>query len=335
MKIKPRLFLLAILLFLTSIHLSPDSAFAATFIVNSTSDGVDANPGDGICATVGGFCTLRAAIMEANALAGADTITLPAGVYTLTIAGADEDASATGDLDITEDISINGGGSATTIIDGNNLDRVFDIHNGVVTISGITIRGGNPGAGRPGGGIMVSTTIAGPLTILNSTITENRAANGGGIYNPGLGLTLTTSTVDNNVADVDGGGVTNFGFLTMQNSTISNNRANSEAGLSHTGTNALSIVNSTVSGNIASPGAGGGLVINTFAASTIVNTTIVSNTAEFGGGGIVISGIGPVTLRNTIIANNIGGNCNSPITSAGHNLDSGNTCGLNALVWCV
>lgn len=45
-----------------------------TVIVNSTGDGADANPGDGICATAGGACTLRAAIQETNATSGTDTI---------------------------------------------------------------------------------------------------------------------------------------------------------------------------------------------------------------------------------------------------------------------
>jgi CSLREA domain-containing protein len=44
---------------------------AATFTANSTADLVDANPGDGVCgANPAGDCTLRAAIMEANALGG-------------------------------------------------------------------------------------------------------------------------------------------------------------------------------------------------------------------------------------------------------------------------
>jgi CSLREA domain-containing protein len=75
---------------------------ADTFVVNSTLDDVDATPGDGNCWTVGGRCTLRAAIQETNALAGDDTIELPAGVFYLTRAGGGEDAAATGDLDITD-----------------------------------------------------------------------------------------------------------------------------------------------------------------------------------------------------------------------------------------
>jgi CSLREA domain-containing protein len=91
-------------------------AFAANLTVDSTTDAVDSNPGNGSCATAGGFCSLRAAIQEANALAGADTITLPAGTYTLTITGTAEDLAATGDLDITEAVVISGASVATTII---------------------------------------------------------------------------------------------------------------------------------------------------------------------------------------------------------------------------
>ncbi len=44
-------------------------AHSATFAVNSTADAVDTSPGNGICATAGGVCTLRAAIQEANTFA--------------------------------------------------------------------------------------------------------------------------------------------------------------------------------------------------------------------------------------------------------------------------
>jgi ribulose-phosphate 3-epimerase len=51
-------------------------AYAADFTADTTADTVDISPGDGICADGGGQCSLRAAIGEANALAGADTITV-------------------------------------------------------------------------------------------------------------------------------------------------------------------------------------------------------------------------------------------------------------------
>jgi len=77
---------------------------------------VDANPGNGVCETApgNGVCTLRAAIQEANALAGADEIVLlslpPPNAYVLTILAQ---------LTITGSLTITGGGASTAIIDGN------------------------------------------------------------------------------------------------------------------------------------------------------------------------------------------------------------------------
>ena len=61
-------------------------AALATFSVNSTGDTSDAAPGNAICADSTGACTLRAAIQEANALAGADTINFSIGTGVQTIA---------------------------------------------------------------------------------------------------------------------------------------------------------------------------------------------------------------------------------------------------------
>ena len=99
-------------------------AYASTFVVDSTADTADANPGDGACGDSSGNCSLRAAISEANALAGADTITLPAGTYTLTRAGTGDDVNATGDLDATSEIIINGAGAAATIIQAGDRKGV-------------------------------------------------------------------------------------------------------------------------------------------------------------------------------------------------------------------
>jgi hypothetical protein len=134
------------------------TALAADFTVNDLTDAVDLLPGDGTCEVTAatGDCTLRAAVMEANALAGADTITLPAGTYQLSLTGVDErcdgdtpctgtspdwvpvitsDASM-GDLDINDDLTITGAGAELTIIqwaasaaDDDPLtgDRIFHV----------------------------------------------------------------------------------------------------------------------------------------------------------------------------------------------------------------
>jgi trimeric autotransporter adhesin len=79
-------------------------AHGASFTVNATHDAVDAAPGDGVCADATGACTLRAAVMETNALPGADTVSMENTLccdHALTISGAGEDGAASGDLDVT------------------------------------------------------------------------------------------------------------------------------------------------------------------------------------------------------------------------------------------
>ena len=100
------------------------AAPTAVFNVNSTSDAIDANPGNGVCQTsTVGQCTLRAAIMEANALPGADTIVVPAGTYNLIRPGND-DTAVNGDLDITSTLTISGAGYANTLIDGASFPLI-------------------------------------------------------------------------------------------------------------------------------------------------------------------------------------------------------------------
>ena len=122
------------------------NAGVATFTVDSTVDASDAAPGDGVCADVGGHCTLRAAIQEANVSPGADVIILPAGEFVLAIPGTGEDLSMTGDLDVTDDVALRGAGPGSTFIDGDALDRVIDIHSDgedrSVSLEQLTLRRG-------------------------------------------------------------------------------------------------------------------------------------------------------------------------------------------------
>ena len=204
------------------------SAQAATFNVNSATDAVDATWGNGICATATGPCTLRAAIQEANALTGKDTIILPAGTYNLTITGRYEDGSATGDLDITQGVIIQGAGAATTFVAGNEIDRVFHVLAGIVEISGITIRGGKA-VNQYGGGIY---NYIGILTITDCTVFSNRSDyRAGGIYNYAGQVEIMGSIISGNTAVYlsgygDGGGIYNEnGVVTITDSTVSGNIA--------------------------------------------------------------------------------------------------------------
>lgn len=146
------------------------SARASTFVVDTAGDSVDASPGDGVCADAEGACSLRAAIMESNALADADTVELPAGVYALALAGASEDASRTGDLDIAGDLVLRGAGSGQTRIDGAALDRVIDLlGDGAprsVRMEALSIENGflfdgvMPGGTGMGAGLRVGSLVA-------------------------------------------------------------------------------------------------------------------------------------------------------------------------------
>jgi CSLREA domain-containing protein len=117
--------------------LQPSAHAAATFVVNSTSDTADANVGDGVCADASGGCTLRAAIQEANAAAGTDTINFQIGSGLKTIV-------MTSDLPIISDpVVIDGttqpGYTNVPVIELNGNDVQF--HAGLhITAGNSTIR---------------------------------------------------------------------------------------------------------------------------------------------------------------------------------------------------
>jgi uncharacterized repeat protein (TIGR01451 family)/CSLREA domain-containing protein len=303
---------------------------AATFVVDTTADTADAVPGDGICADSGGACSLRAAIQEANALAGPDTIQLSVATYVLSGAAGD-DLALSGDLDITGDLTLSGAGSASTIIDGGGVDRVLDIDPsgaGVsVTIANLTVRGGNA-PGEAGGGIR----NRGTLSLANVVLASNSSGiNGGGLLNLGT-LTLANTTVSGNTAGADGGGIYNGGgsTLTITASTLSGNSANgagrSGGGIFNASAATAALSNVTVSGNGADDRGGG--VFNGGGTVTLTNVTLGDNAATAGGG--IFNAAGTATLRNTLMAGSTGGNCSGVIASLGNNLDDGSTCAFGA-----
>lgn len=97
---------------------------AAEFEVTTTVDSIGAT-----CSKAS--CSLREAILAANAIGAPSTIHLPAGIYSLSIAGADEDDGLTGDFDIHGDITFSGVGTDLTGISiAGNFDHMFQIHQG-------------------------------------------------------------------------------------------------------------------------------------------------------------------------------------------------------------
>jgi CSLREA domain-containing protein len=275
---EPQRLITALLLIGLALALTPLGAVRADgFPVNTTADTVDVIPGDGVCADSSDNCSLRAAIGEANALVGADTITLPAGTYTLTIGGTGEDANATGDLDITDDLTIYGADEDTTIIDAAQIDRALQITDTVtVIIDEVTFRngrspsgdagsGGPGGDGENGGGIL----NAGNLNLSSCTVVSNTAGNGGGGE---YGSGGTTGT--NGGTGGAGGGIYSSGTLSLTLSTVVSNTA----GDGGAGGNA-----DVTGGGGGTGGRGGGIYSS--GPVTLTLSSVVSNTAGSGGAG--------------------------------------------------
>jgi CSLREA domain-containing protein len=263
-------------------------ALAASFAVTSAADSPDANLGDGRCADSAGACTLRAAVMQANALAGPDSIMLPAGVYRLTRSGTGENSAASGDLDVSGQLSIVGAGAGTTIVDAGGLstpDRTLHILGGAgaVSLAGLTLTGGRLNDSSAGGAIL----NAADLTLDAVVVRGNRAASGGGIGNSGSGtLTIRNSTISGNSAADDGGGIFNNGQR-------------------------VRITNSTISGNSAADDGGGFAQASSSSGEVFLNSVTITangadadNSSRGDGGGIAVGGQGRFSLRNTIIAAN-------------------------------
>lgn len=244
---------------------SPDAPTA--FSVNSNLDLSDANSGNGVCAASNGQCTLRAAVEEANALAGANEINIPAMTIVLTMNQPLRILNGPAD----DSLRISGAGRDQTIIDGNNATQVFNfaVYTGVHSISNLTIRNANnqssDSKARHGGGIFNEAT----LTLTNVTVTNCRAFDGGGVYNeyafgsnvPTLNLNsvaLTNNTATTTTVGFGGGGLFNGSRLNGNDVIISGNRANLQ---------------------------GGGLYNNSYQSEIILrNFTISNNWAVFGGG---------------------------------------------------
>ena len=144
-------------------------------VVGTASDGRDAAPGDGFCATASGDCSLRAAIDETNAWPSSDFIEIAPGVDpVLSIAGSGEDANVSGDLDITDTVDVDGNGRK---VDAAGIDRAFDVVAGVRTrLHDLEVTGGS----TTGDGGAIASRVAGginPAVRLDGVVVHgNRAS---------------------------------------------------------------------------------------------------------------------------------------------------------------
>ena len=273
-------------------------AFESGFVVNTFADTVDVLPGDQASADRDGNSSLRAAVMESNALAGDDTILLIPGTYTLTIAGRDEDEAISGDLDISDSLTIIGAGTDQTFIDAAELDRVFHVLPGArLNLKNLTIRGGNA---LEGGGVLNQ----GFVTLENVVIRDNTADLGAGLLNDlvttALAANITSSATTLMVADgsvFPARGVFDIriGAEEIRVTAVSGNTysvtrgVNGTTAIAHTASNTVTLVQSmeltdTLVLNNAARIQGGGLFNRN--ELTITRTTFSANSANSKGGGL-------------------------------------------------
>lgn len=235
---------------------------AATFTVSNTDD---FGPG-----------SLRQAIEDANAAAGADVIdfqipTLPDAIVLIS-----------GELLVTGSVDIQGPGAANLVVTGNTSSRVFNIDNGSalidVTISGLTIAGGS-------------------------------AIVGAGIFNNGENLVLDSAVITGNSATTDGGGLWAIGSgLTIRNCRFSGNTADRDGGGIYTEdlSGPLLVEDTTLSGNLAGRNGGGALFLSPDRPITFDRSTVSGNFTNLGGGGLYLdgAGVGPFIIRSSTLSGN-------------------------------
>jgi CSLREA domain-containing protein len=277
---------------------APGAAHAATFVVTTTGDTGDTNTADNACVASGGGCTLRAAIQQANATAGADAIhfaigtgpqtitpasALPAIAGTVTIDGRTQPGAAPPAISLAGASA--GAGANGLVLEANGCQiyglvvRNFGNHGIVVNSSGNTVARNHVGTdaagtadqGNTAYGIVVTgstNTIGGPAASYadRNVISGN---NGGGLQ-----VTGTGNTVQNNFIGVNRQG----------NATLAN---------SGPGVFLSAAANNTFKGNIISGNTGDGVRIVGGSGNTIHENSLIGlnngATADLGNGGHGVS----------------------------------------------
>jgi len=225
---------------------------------------------------------------------------------------------------LTAGVTIDGPGANVVTIDGLGANHILSIASGVgATVSGLSLTGAS-------GGSTGAVVNNGTLDLFNCAITRNEATNGGGVYNTGT-LVLSGCAITGNDA-TNGGGVYNTGTLSMADCTVSANQVKTNAaallsdgqggGVYSSGP--LTMINCTLSGNTAWIGAG--IEIAGSNPATVTNCTIAGNTALYHGGGIAGQ---DVTLNNTIVADNGGGDIWAMVSGNNNLVDDAASAGIN------
>jgi hypothetical protein len=263
-------------------------------------------------------CSLREAVIAANAAPGADKIRLPsAKLHQLSIGDAGG-GTADGDLDVTDPLTILHPGRGRAVIDFNPpndpapgpLERVFEATSlsAPLTLKKLELReGGDPAVSGRGGALRA----LGDLRLIGTKVTNSEAPDlGGGIsVEGGADLTLKrSSVVRNETTGNAGGGISLIGGgeMSITTSEIARNRASSGFGDGGAfyfsgGPGESQITRSTIANNRA--GEDGGGIYGDGGALRITGSTFAGNRAV-GPGGAIHNDDFDLTMVNSTIAGN-------------------------------
>jgi len=205
-------------------------------------------------------CSLREAVIAANAAQGGTIVLRPGKHYVLTRKGAGENEALTGDLDTKAPVEVRtkGGHGPAATIDAKGIDRIFD---GSPTLDRVILRGGHaralPGDNGNGGAVRGYPTVVdsrfikniadgrggavyfsrGPSAITRTTLKGNEAAgDGGAVYflqacnGPEGHLDFTRSRATKNSTGGNGGAIFSYCSLELRRSKIDDNSARSAGG---------------------------------------------------------------------------------------------------------
>jgi uncharacterized repeat protein (TIGR01451 family) len=299
------------------------AAQAANFHVDSTTDAPDASI-NGVCDDGTGHCTRRAAIDEANNSSEADTITMDAGRYTITRAGASEDFNSTGDFDIAPNGALTIVGASSdprdTVISANGEDRVFQvIDGGQLTLQNLSVTDGHADSSEDngfGGGILLggqSQQVENLKTRQDNLATQ---------------LHLDNTKVVNNVADSIGGGVADDASgcseITLENNSHVDRNTGGDLGGGIVACGELTTTDSTIDGNSSTSGDGGGLAFEG-AEVNQTDTSVSNNRSYQGNGGGIYDGGNSLTIHGGQVNDNVARGRQSEVGNGGGGIyvDSG------------
>lgn len=268
-------------------------------------------------------CSLREAIIAANGHPGWDTVELRGGkLYLLAQIGAPDDASLTGDLDITDPVTLMSVGRGQATVDAHGIDRVFQVFADADTaLFRIKVIGGHATNGD--GGIQVADA---DLTLNNSTVSGNTGSHDGGIGVEGGTAHLENSRVIGNTGEGFVGGAEVFhGNLYLNRSIVRDNHGPSSVGGLRIDDGVATLNRSTVAGNDGSAGGIENSAPGSYGSELhISSSTISGNEASITGGGIV-SWLGSLEIANSTVAGNTADN------EVGGVMVDGGTATLNAV----